>query len=214
MLKYYFKFLLLSVVLIGASAVRADAYENFFRALELDDAAVVGRLLQRGFDVNAPNPQGQPALTLALQRGSLKVADLLLAHPELRADALNAAGESALMMAALHGHLGPMRRLIERGARLDSPTGWTALHYAASGADPGAAALLIERGVPLDPVSPSGMTPLMMAARWGGESVVDLLIARGADASRRHPGGATLVDLARASGRERLAERLGRSAPR
>jgi ankyrin repeat protein len=214
MLKFYFKIILLSVVFIGCSAARADAYESFFRALELDDAVAVGRLLQRGFDVNSANPQGQPALTLAMQRGSLKVADLLLAHPELRADALNAAGETALMMAALHGHLAPMRRLLERGARLDSPTGWTALHYAASGIEPGAAALLIERGVALDPVSPSGMTPLMMAARWGGEPVVDLLIARGADAARRHPGGATVVDLARASGRERLAERLGRSAPR
>jgi ankyrin repeat protein len=214
MLKRYFEYVFLFAVLIGFSAARADAYEDFFRALDRDDAPAVSRLLQRGFDVNAPNPQGQPALTLALQRGSLKVADLLLTHPELRADALNAAGETALMMAALHGHLGPMRRLLERGARLDSPTGWTALHYAASGADPGAVALLVERGVALDPVSPSGMTPLMMAARWGGEPVVDLLLARGADASRRHPGGATLADLARASGRERLAERLGRGAPR
>jgi ankyrin repeat protein len=212
MLKQSFRFVFLIVVSLGFSLAHADAYRQFFDDLERDDAQAVGRWLQRGFDVNAVNPEGQPALTLALQRGAVKSADLLLAHPDVRIDALNAAGETPLMMAALHHRLAPLRRLLERGARLDSPTGWTALHYAASSNDPGAASLLIERGAALEARSPSGMTPLMMAARWGGEPVVDLLIARGANLDQRHPGGATIADLARASGRDRLAERLAARA--
>jgi uncharacterized protein len=210
MIKRYFKCVALCIVLIGVSAARADSYGDFFRALERDDPAAVSALLARGFDVNTPNPEGQPALTLALQRGAEQVAKVLMAHPQLRVDALNAAGETALMMAALHGRIGPLRDLALRGGRLDSPTGWTALHYAASGAEPAAVALLLDRGAPLEAVSPTGMTPLLMAVRWGGDSVVDALLARGADPRRQHPSGANAADFARAAGRDRLAERLAR----
>lgn len=209
-MKRYLNYVVLSIVLMGCSAVRADSYTDFFRALDRDDAGTASSLLARGFDVNTPNPEGQPALTLALQRGAGQVAEVLIAHPQLRVDALNAVGETAVMMAALHGRLPALRALVQRGGRLDSPTGWTALHYAAASTEQAGVAFLLERGAALEAVSPSGMTPLMMAARWGGEPVIDALLARGADVTRKHPSGATAADLARASGREWLVERLSR----
>ncbi len=77
---------------------------------------------QRGFDPNTPDEKGQVGLYLALREGSLKVAEVLLQHPQLKVDAANAAGETPLMMAALRGNvewtqrlLGPRRAAQPRG---------------------------------------------------------------------------------------------------
>lgn len=188
-------------------ASHAGAYEDFFKAIELDDARTVTRLLQRGFDPNTPDPQGQVGLFLALRGGSEQVVQVLVAHPDLRVDATNTSDETALMMAALRGALDPARRLLDRGARVDRP-GWTPLHYAASGPSVPMARLLLERGAPIDARSPNGTTPLMMAARYGTEEAAAFLLERGADASLRNQLDLGAADFARAAGREELAKRL------
>lgn len=185
----------------------AGAYEDFFKAIELDDARAVTRLLQRGFDPNTPDPQGQVGLFLALRGGAEQVVRVLVAHPDLRVEATNTSDETALMMAALRGALEPARRLLDRGARVDRP-GWTPLHYAASGPSAAMARLLVERGAPIDARSPNGTTPLMMAARYGTEEAAAFLLERGADASLRNQLELGAADFARAAGREELAKRL------
>jgi hypothetical protein len=195
-----------------ASAAHAGAYEDFFAATGRDDAATVQRLLERGMDANSRDPQGQPALFLALRDGSLQVAETLLAAPGVDVNVLNASGESPLMIAALKGRTEWMRRLLARGARVDQP-GWSALHYAATGPDPQAVALLLERGAAIEARSPNRTTPLMMAARYGAEASVDLLLARGADPGARNDHGLAAADFARLAGREALAARLAVPAP-
>jgi len=196
-------------IVIAAVSVSAQAgvYEDFFRAVEMDDARTVSRLLQRGFDPNTPDPQGQVGLFLALRGGSEQVTQVLLAHPDLKVDAANATEETPLMMAALRGALEPARRLLERGARVERP-GWTPLHYAASGPNPALVRLLLERGSAIDARSPNGTTPLMMAARYGSEEAASLLLERGADASLRNQLDLGAADFARAVGRDALARRL------
>lgn len=189
------------------SIAHAGAYEDFFGALDRDDARTVTRLLQRGFDPNSRSESGQPALFLALQKPSPAVADALWAHPQLDVDALNAAGETPLMMAALRGNLEWMRRLLERGARVHQE-GWSPLHYAATSPEPKAVELLLDRGAPVDARSPSGTTPLMMAARYGDERSVALLLQRGADRSLRNQHDADAAQFARDGGREALARQL------
>jgi ankyrin repeat protein len=132
---------------------------------------------------------------------------VLLAHPELKADAANTTEETPLMMAALRGELEPARRLLERGASLERP-GWTPLHYAASGPNPALVKLLLDRGSPIDARSPNGTTPLMMAARYGAEESAALLLERGADVGLRNQLDLAAADFARAVGREALARRL------
>lgn len=202
------RYLLQLIIALTVSVpVHAGVYEDFFRAVELDDARTVSRLLQRGFDPNTLDPQGQVGLFLALRGGSEQVVQVLLAHPDLKVDAANTSEETPLMMAALRGALEPARRLLERGARVERP-GWTPLHYAASGPDLAMVRLLLDRGAPIDARSPNGTTPLMMAARYGTEEAAALLLERGADASLRNQLELGAGDFARAVGREALARRL------
>jgi uncharacterized protein len=210
---FHMRFVVYLILALCVSSVRAGAYEDFFHAVGVDDARSVERLLAQGFDVNAVDPKGQPALNLALRDGSSKVAEALWRSPQLDVDRLNAHGENALMMAALRGRVDWMRRLLERGARPHQP-GWSPIHYAATGPEPAAVALLLDRGAPIDARSPNGTTPLMMAARYGAEASVDLLLSRGADARRRNDLDLDAVQFALQGGRDFLVERLQRAAQR
>jgi uncharacterized protein len=205
------KFLVYLAILIGISSAHAGAYEDYFRAVGVDDARTVTTLLQRGFDPNAADEKGQRGLYLALRDGSLKVAEVLLQQPGLQVDAVNAADETAVMMAALRGNLEWTQRLLDRGAQVNRK-GWTPLHYAASGPEPKVVSLLLDRGADIEARSPNGTTPLMMAARYGAYDAAERLLARGADVRARNDLGLGPVDFARQGGREALAATLEKAA--
>lgn len=192
----------------------ADSYVEFFRAVDIDNARAVQTLLTRGFDPNAANERGNSGLHLALRDGALRVAAALLAHPDTKVDATNAAGETPLMLAALRGNVEWTKRLIERGAAIQRD-GWTPLHYAASGSDALAVLeLLLERGAAIDARAPNGNTPLMMASRFGAWASAEALLMRGADPRLANAAGQTAADFARLEGRDRLATTLDEAARR
>jgi uncharacterized protein len=209
--KFPFKSSIYLALAVASLAASAGAYEDFFRAVSVDDDRTVGSLVTRGFDPNSPDEKGQIGLYLALRGEAPKVVDVLLASPATRVDLANAAGETPLMMAALRGRIEWAPKLIERGAQVDRE-GWTPLHYAASGPEPRFVGLLLERGARVDSLSPNRSTPLMMAARYGDERSVDLLLTRGADPKRRNDKGLNAADFARDGGREALAARLAKLA--
>ena len=204
---------LLSLVAVTATAVvmvpaaRAGAYEDFFRAIEVDNDSGLRQLLARGMDPNTLDPKGQHGLYLALRGGAVKAFDLLLQHPDSRVDLANAAGETPLMMAALRGNVPAMTRLIERGAQVNRD-GWTPLHYAASSPSPQAVQLLLDQGAQVDARAPNGTTPLMLAARYGSEDSVGLLLKKGADRRLRNDRQFDAAGFARLDGRESVARRL------
>jgi len=206
-LKYFLRFAFYLVVAVGISGARAGAYDDYFHAVAQDDGPAMTRLLQRGLDPNTRDEQGLVGLYLALRAGSFSVAQALLAAPGLEVDALNPAGETPLMMAALRGHAEWAEKLLARGARVHQE-GWSPVLYAASAPDAKALALLLDRGAPVDARAPNGTTPLMMAARYGSEASVDLLLARGADPKLRNDHQLGAGDFARQGGREALARRL------
>ncbi|MGQ9724890.1 MAG: ankyrin repeat domain-containing protein [Tepidimonas sp.] len=190
-------------------AVCAQAsYDRFITAIIRDDVSTVIALQLRGLDVNTPDPDLNPPLVLALQRDSLQVARHLVQQRDLAIEATNAAGENALMIAALRGHLDIVQALLRRGAQVNRP-GWTALHYAASGKTDQALAitrLLLEHHAYIDAESPNRSTPLMMAARYGREEVVRWLLQEGADPTLRNQQGLDAIDFARQVGREAIVE--------
>jgi ankyrin repeat protein len=206
-MRYWFKSVLYLLVVLNVSSAIAGTYEDFFVAVKRNDGRTVGALLERGLDPNTRDPQGQVALILALQAENMSVAEALIARPDTQVNLVNGAGESALMMAALRGHFDWCQRLLARGA-LVNKTGWSPLHYAATGPDPKIVALFLERGAIVDAESPNRSTPLMMAARYGKEDSVKLLLARGADRKRTNDLGMTAADFARGGGRESLAAEL------
>jgi ankyrin repeat protein len=206
-----FRYAIYLFIFIGVSLARAGSYEDYFRAVAVDNDRTVGQLLQRGFDPNTPDESGQVGLYLALREGSLRVAEVLLKHPDLKVDAVNAADETALMMAALRGNLAWTQRLLERGAQLNRK-GWTPLHYAATGPEPQVVSFLLDRGADIEARSPNGTTPLMMAARYGAFDAAERLLARGAVPRARNDLGLSAADFAREGGREALAAQLERAA--
>lgn len=207
MFKLFIRLLSYIIVITSFSSAMAEPAVEFFRAVNVDNERTVKALLERGFDPNTPNPQGQVGLYLAFRDASPGVAALLIAHPKTRIDAVNAADETPLMMAALRGQLDAARQLLDRGAALNRP-GWTPLHYAASGPETRMVALLLERGAQIEALSPNRSTPLMMASRYGPESSVDLLLARGASLAARNDAGLGAADFAELAGRESLVARL------
>lgn len=203
----YFRYALYCIATLMFSLAMAGSFEDFFAAIRNDDAGTLTNLLGRGFDPNTRNPKGQPGLTLAIQQQSPKAEKTLLDQPGTDVNALNEAGESPLMMAALKGNLPAMRRLLERGAQVNQP-GWSALHYAATGPDSQCVQLLLDRGADIEAASPNGTTPLMMAAQYGSEASVDLLLKRGADPKKRNQRNLAAADFAKLAGREALVKRL------
>lgn len=212
----HFKKLIYLLVFAGFTTVHAGSYEDYFRSIESDEAAVVKRLLGRGFDPNTLDPKGQHGLYIALRESSLKVAQLLVDWPKTDVNKLNVKDESALMLAALKGHQKIAEALIRRGADVNK-TGWAPLHYAASSANLPIIALLIENSAYIDAESPNGTTPLMMAAMYGTPEAVKLLIDEGADVQIKNAQGLSALQFAqraeRANSVELIVTALKRKQP-
>ncbi len=209
------------VVLIGFIAVngfaQAGSYEDFFKAVQMDDVRTVQSLLQRGFDPNTVNPQGVPALIVAVKEPSLKVAQLLASWPKAKTEVRNENDESALMLAALKGYFPLVKLLVEKDADVNKP-GWTPLHYAATAGNVPIIELLLENSAYIDAESPNGSTPLMMAAMYGSPESVKTLIQAGADLNVKNQLGLTALDFAvrgnRQNSKELIETGLQREAAR
>ncbi len=188
----------------------AGAYEDFFSAVQRDDADTVNNLLRRGFDPNIRDPKGQVGLTLAIQAESLKVFAALIANRRLKVETRNQQDESPLMMAALKGNVDAVKALMARDADVNKE-GWAPLHYAASGIKQEHVriiGMLLENHAYIDATSPNGTTPLMMAAQYGSNDAVQLLLNEGADPTLKNQLGLTAVDFAMRVSRTEAAEKI------
>ena len=196
------------LTVLGAAS--AGSYEDFFVAIQRDNASAVETLLRRGFDPNTVDATGRPGLSAALQADSLRVAAVLIRAPATDVNLRNAHKETPLMFAALRGQTEMARALIARDADINHP-GWTPLHYAASGSSnyqPEIIALLLEHSAYIDAASPNDTTPLMMAAQYGTEESVALLLREGADPSLRNQLRLSAVDFAMRAERRGVAQTI------
>jgi ankyrin repeat protein len=206
-MRKHMRYLVYLVVGLCFSQAQAGSYEDWFAGVKRDDPRVMQSLLDRGFDANALDPGGQHALYLALQDGSLKVAETLIAWPKTNVEWRTAKDESPLMMAALKGQTDLVRKLIARGADVNK-TGWTALHYAATSGHVAIIQMLLDEHAYIDAESPNKTTPLMMAAHYGTPQAVKLLLEAGADPTLRNELGLSAVDFAQRGNRRDAAEMI------
>ncbi len=190
------KSLVLIVFSLFSNWSKAGSYEDYFKAIPLDDVRTVTQLLQRGFDPNTIGPKGLHGLFLAVQSDALKTATVLIHWPKTQIEWRSEKDESALMLASIKGHVDLVHQLIAKDADVNK-AGWTPLHYAASGAKPQIMRILLEHSAYIDAESPNGSTPLMMAAMYGNAECVKILLDAGADPSLKNQLGLTASDFAR-----------------
>jgi ankyrin repeat protein len=192
---FNFRYIVYLYVFIGFNLALSSSYDDFFKAIEFDDAQTVKQLLLRGFDPNTPSSDLQSPLILAIQKGATHVSQVLAANPQLQVNRPNPNDETPLMLAALKGQESLVLALIKREADVNRP-GWTPLHYAATGGHVAIARLLLEHHAYIDAESPNGTTPLMMAAYYGTPEITKLLLEEGADPTIRNHNGLTALDFA------------------
>jgi ankyrin repeat protein len=109
---------------------------SFYSYVNKDDAAVVLEFLNAGYDVNKHNEASQVSIIKAAEKGSDKVAELLLLRGA-DANATDVEGSTALMYAAYNKHSKMVTLLIDFGAdvNMQNKDGWTALMFAIEGGD-------------------------------------------------------------------------------
>ena len=154
-----------------------------------------------------PN-QITPEFFAALRSGDVrKIRDAF--ESGASANARDASGNSALMLAAVYGDSSCLRLLLDRGADVNAANrvGATALMRAAQ--DDDKLRLLVERGAKVNARSALGNTPLMLAARpANSHRAVELLLSHGADAKATNHFGATALMAAAAGGDEKSVKLL------
>lgn len=194
-----------------ASAAARQPSPPLHEAARFDHAGEVMKLLLAGTDPNVRDAQRNTALHIAIREESENAMNALLKAPATDVNAINQAGETPLMLAAIKGRLPWVKTLVARGAHVNE-AGWTPLHYAASGPNEAVVRWLLEQGADLNARSPNGTTPLMMAAGYGGLSSVEVLLAANADVRLKNDVGLTAADFARRAGQDDWAKKLDEMA--
>nr|WP_240702312.1 ankyrin repeat domain-containing protein [Trinickia terrae] len=180
----------------AAPAAHASPADTMIKAVKFDDVKEVNKQLANGMDPNMTDKDGTPILVIAAREKSDQVAAALAANPKTDLEKLDAAGENAMMLAALNGDADLVKLLIGKDAEVNKK-GWTPLHYAAANGQDEVAQLLIDHSAYIDAGSPNGTTPLMMAARGNHITTVKLLLDAGADLSVKNQLGLTALDFAK-----------------
>jgi ankyrin repeat protein len=140
-----------------------------------------------------------------------RIVSLLRGDPDLK-DSVATDGFVPLHLASFFGRIEAARLLLDSGAAVDrvaaNPSRVQPLHSAVAAAHLDVAALLVERGAPVNAAQAGGWTPLQSAAHQGNAELVELLLAAGADPHQAAEDGRTAVSMAEADGHHEVAGRL------
>lgn len=189
------------------STAQAGSYEDFFHAVKVNDDSTISALIQRGFDPNTVDEDGNTGLIIALHENAMQAFSALLKAPDIKPDLASPIGDTALMIAAYKANKPAVMALLDKGAAVNKQ-GWTPLHYAAAAGDNEIVKILMDKAAQLDALSPNGTTPMMMAARNGHILTVKLLLDAGADATLKNQRDMTAIDFARMNGHKDIVEGL------
>lgn len=206
------------VVELIAAGANVNAYDLFGTPLHL--AAAKGRtgiaviLIDRGANIEAAGePEGALPLHTAALNGQAEVAALLLDRGA-KVDARDAAGRTALMVAAGFLHPQLSRLLLAKGADPHAQDGvWGDMpgHYAACSGDIETMRLLLAAGADVNSAGTgNGSTALHYAAGKGAIDMVDFLLRSGAEMNTADESGWTPLKLASNQRHQDVVDRLER----
>ena len=196
-------------VLLSGTAL-SGAYDNILAAANNNDNATVLDLIGRGMDVNTADPAGISLLMMAARNGNLPLLEALLVN-RANPNRLSRHGDSAILLAALGGHVEAVRLLVKFKAEIN-PQGWAPLHYAVFGGHKAVIEFLLASGAAVDARAPNGQTAAMLAAKLGKIDLLKLLVEAKADVGLVDYSNATALSLALAAGNTEAAEYLQKTA--
>jgi ankyrin repeat protein len=196
----------------GWLAEGADLSQELSNAVNANDVDRVKFLVEKGADVNKPDPQGwTPLQNAARQRKDGMIKALI----ELGADVNRPddSGMTPLIAAAMRDHVPSIKVLIEKGANIEQPgpQGFRPLALAIAENKYESAKALMEAGADLSAASGAdGLTPLMLIAAQtspaegarflpGSTRPSDIargLVERGADVNAQGKSGVTALMIA------------------
>lgn len=174
----------------------------------------VALLLRLGADVSTPDPQGNAPLINAAAYHPGRDAENIkgMIGQGAVVDQPGNNGMTALMHAALRGHLDAVRVLLASGARVDQrdDDGWTALMHAARSKRqaPQVIDQLLAAGADVNARHRGGGSALMIASFYGNETIVLRLLEAGADANAKDKAGWTPLICAASGGHSNLVRLL------
>lgn len=200
----------LLAVLLTASSLFAAMDQSLIDAVRGQDKAAVQRLLKQKVDVNAAQPDGTTALSWAVNRDEVEIADLLL-RAGAKPNAANEYGVTPLWLAADAANLPMVELLLNAGAdaRTSALNGETALMRAAHTGSMEIVQKLIARGADVNARDTAkGQTALMRAAAAKHPQIVSALIEHGADVKAYSAGGFTPLLFAAQQGDEETSRIL------
>lgn len=158
---------------------------EFFRAIRMEQAAVVKGFLQAGINANVKNKEGETALTFAIQNSDPKVVNVLLeqADPNIKDDL----GNSPLHLAIDRDKEEITNALLEKntdvnvGGLSGKVKNQTPLYAAVIKGRTDLVQRLLEKGADPNIADSDGGYPLSEAAIRGDAELVKLLLDKGAN---------------------------------
>lgn len=185
------------VLLLSVASLAATDDLRLVEAVKNKNREAVRALLQRGTDVNAPQPDGATALHWAAHWDDLETADLLI-RAGANVNAANDLGVTPLWLACRNGTAGMVETLLAARANPNAArsTGETALMTCARPGSLGAVTALLAHGANVNVRERvHGQTALMWAVANRHPDVARALIEHGADVHARSKVTRVVVNL-------------------
>ena len=186
----------------GRTPLHCAADQRHILAIEL--------LLDMGADPNTRDHVGGKLIHDAAQIGDERLMRRLLRDERVDISATTVGGKkgkTALHCAAMGGHAGIVRMLLDVGVEIDAKDGggYTALHLAAWGGEEDVVRLLVEAGANVNAKSDGKTTARYLAAAANHESIQELLLEHGAEKGVFE----YLVSDSQSAGEDDVASRYG-----
>lgn len=182
--------------------------EAWLTAASENQPQILQQFIDRGWDINATDDQGETALHLACLEGHGTIVEMLLAAGA-KLDRLSASGDSPLLQALRQSDLGVVAQLLGQGADPNLGEGdERPLLAACRCGDAELVDRLLQAGANPNLVYENGQSALAKVADQGNLVLIDLLLQAGAAVNQADPRGITPLMWASYRGHPAVVARL------